>query len=127
MKNFLLITFILFFSSNSYSENAYVMDNNSPGVKQCYEVISDFSIQVKGKEMFGMFDDPERLRKITNQEGYWAYYYGFELALAMAFDESITKTFSRSELSELFVKHCLDRKSSDKFFQILTDIHRSKF
>ena len=124
MRIFFIFLFSLFFSTYLLSET-YVMPNNSAGTRQCFEVISDFEVELQPKEMLGNFEDSDRLRKWMWQVEYRAYYRGFELGVAKALGQSIDSILSYEELNELIVKHCLESKSSDKFFQIATKVYES--
>ena len=103
------------------------MDDNSVGIKMCHEVISDFNIIIQGPELFGKFDDPDRLEKVINQESYYSYYWGAELGLVFALNASIYSNYSKGELQKLFIDNCMNRKSSDRFFQVVQSILNIKF
>lgn len=109
------------------SEPTYVMDDTSVGIKMCHEVISDFDITIQGPELFGRFDDPARLQKLINQESYYSYYWGAELGLVFALSASIYSIYSKTELKELFIDNCMNRKSSDRFFSVVKSILNIKF
>lgn len=103
------------------------MDDYSVGIKMCHEVINDFDITIQGPELFGRFDDPDRLQKVVNQESYYAYYWGAELGLAFSLNTSIYENYSKTELRELFLDGCMNRKSSDRFFTVVQSILNIKF
>ena len=124
----LLKIFILsfFISTTSFAENLYVMDNSSPGAKDCFQVIKDFDVIIKDAELFGIFEDAERLESAVNQGEYISYYYGYELGVAQALNQPINSAYSRAELSKIFVDTCKERKFGDTFFTILPEIYKIK-
>ena len=102
------------------------MDKSSPGANDCFQVIKDFDVIIKDAELFGKFDDAERLKSFINQGEYISYYYGYELGVAQALNQPINSAYSRAELSKIFVDTCKERKFGDTFFTILPEIYKIK-